>query len=670
MRRPLVLTVFLVLLYIGSVNLCLCSAPIPLAARPNMQEDFTVSDIGSVVYTQHGSKTYLGNDRWLYRSSIGKKNTWNGAEWVRWIYDPDDKSVKVGNLTISHNPDGALTLTGDSGIIVGRLAWYSQYYNGAQWNNVSLDNYAWRGFSVNETHAFAYQQFWGNTGELNITYIYSNQQEFKIIVDVTNKAAQAAPIRLIWGASQIKEAVGNYELLYEEVGGQNVTVGINIDGTRFFWLDVRNYDPAIAINTVLDKPNRRAAVVFGNQSSVLPAGYTYTLDPSFSDDVQADTDDDCYQDPYGSPIHCYSYNIIDFENNSFTIDFRGQVRFALDIPKDASISSADFSGYEVEDDEAQAHTIWRIDETNVGSLEGDSSMPSLDTSIEGNWNSNGDASEWSPLIDVTALVQAQVNLGGWESGYYIGFAFETDEGRPFKDNTFEDYQAAGTNHANITVEYTEGGGDDYYLTVNEVIELFDSTSTILGGGVTINEVIELFDSISTILDGFVTVSEVIPIADSVSALSYIGIVIFEIIPIYDSTSTTVSVFQNIFELIPFFDTVIVELNPVDAIIIYVVIPIDISSVIEGGLEGLNIFYDLFLSASMWGVLGPLGLVVAGYYLTKKEAILGILCWIVICFFIWNYFQLIEAHPAYWVQIFILLFGGLLTCVYPLWAKGR
>ena len=144
--------------------------------------------------------------------------------------------------------------------------------------------------------------------------------------------------------------------------------------------------------------------------------------------------------------------------------------------------------------------------------------------------------------------------------------------------------------------------------------------------------------------------------------------IYEIIPIDDSTSTAVAFLETILEIIPFFDSVRVEINPVDVLIIYVIIPIAISEVIEGGLDGLNIFYDIFLSASMWSYLGPIALVIIGYFLMKKDVVLGVLWFIVECLFIGQYLALVDAHLDYWWHIFILLFGGLATCVYPLWDR--
>ena len=84
----------------------------------------------------------------------------------------------------------------------------------------------------------------------------------------------------------------------------------------------------------------------------------------------------------------------------------------------------------------------------------------------------------------------------------------------------------------------------------------------------------------------------------------------------------------------------------------------------------NIFFELFLSTQLWGYFGPLALVIIGYILTKKELILGILWFVVECLFIAQYLDRVSATPEYWWHVFILLLGGLFTCVYPLWGRRR
>lgn len=80
------------------------------------------------------------------------------------------------------------------------------------------------------------------------------------------------------------------------------------------------------------------------------------------------------------------------------------------------------------------------------------------------------------------------------------------------------------------------------------------------------------------------------------------------------------------------------------------------------------FIDLFLSTEMIGYIGPLALVVVGYYLVKKDKGLGVIAFIVQSLFIAQYLDLVGATPDYWWQIFILIFGMLFTVVFELWDR--
>ena len=82
----------------------------------------------------------------------------------------------------------------------------------------------------------------------------------------------------------------------------------------------------------------------------------------------------------------------------------------------------------------------------------------------------------------------------------------------------------------------------------------------------------------------------------------------------------------------------------------------------------TIFYDMFLSLELWGYFGPLALVIIGYWLMNKDRFLGVLWFIIECLVISQYLVLVSTTPDYWWHIYILLFGGLFTCVYPLWDR--
>ena len=92
---------------------------------------------------------------------------------------------------------------------------------------------------------------------------------------------------------------------------------------------------------------------------------------------------------------------------------------------------------------------------------------------------------------------------------------------------------------------------------------------------------------------------------------------------------------------------------------------EIISEIRFAMDDISIFDEVFLSLDMWGYLGPMAMIVIGYVLTKKEKFLGVLWFAVECLFVSQYLALVEAMPDYWWHIFILLVGGLFTCVYPL-----
>lgn len=87
-------------------------------------------------------------------------------------------------------------------------------------------------------------------------------------------------------------------------------------------------------------------------------------------------------------------------------------------------------------------------------------------------------------------------------------------------------------------------------------------------------------------------------------------------------------------------------------------------------EGINIFYEIFYSLQPWGYLGPMGLVIIGYFVSKKERNLGILWFVMECLIMAHYLSFVNVEPNYWWHFLILFLGGLSTCVFPLWDRKR
>jgi hypothetical protein len=86
------------------------------------------------------------------------------------------------------------------------------------------------------------------------------------------------------------------------------------------------------------------------------------------------------------------------------------------------------------------------------------------------------------------------------------------------------------------------------------------------------------------------------------------------------------------------------------------------------LQDVNLFYELFLSTEMWGYLGPFLVVYIGYLLAKKDLFLTVLWFVVECLLVANYLTLVAETPGYWWHIFILMLGGLFTCLYPMFDR--
>lgn len=81
------------------------------------------------------------------------------------------------------------------------------------------------------------------------------------------------------------------------------------------------------------------------------------------------------------------------------------------------------------------------------------------------------------------------------------------------------------------------------------------------------------------------------------------------------------------------------------------------------MQEINILEELFLSTEMWGIFGPLALVVIGYFVTRKENGLGIFFIIVDSLIIYQYLTMIDYELYLWHAIILLL--GVIQCTFRL-----
>ena len=86
------------------------------------------------------------------------------------------------------------------------------------------------------------------------------------------------------------------------------------------------------------------------------------------------------------------------------------------------------------------------------------------------------------------------------------------------------------------------------------------------------------------------------------------------------------------------------------------------------MQEINIFEQLFLTTEIWGIFGPLTLVVAGFFITQKEKGLGILFIIVDSIIVYQYLQLVNYELYLWHVIILIL--GIILCTFQMFGMRR
>ena len=86
------------------------------------------------------------------------------------------------------------------------------------------------------------------------------------------------------------------------------------------------------------------------------------------------------------------------------------------------------------------------------------------------------------------------------------------------------------------------------------------------------------------------------------------------------------------------------------------------------MQDINIFEQLFLTTEMWGLFGPLALIVAGFFITQKEKGLGILFIVVNSIIVYQYLQLVNYELYLWHVIILIL--GIILCTFQMFGMRR
>ena len=459
--------------------------------------------------------------------------------------------------------------------------------------------------------------------------------------------------------AEMQDKDGTFDLLTEgDTGGAGIDENLNVDG---YSNDYNSFDTEEGASPYLDLQDEPTNYIHEAKSSGATSGW-YT----FEDTLETTTDISvtlyfwCYGDDTNDQIRIYedwtgSGGGTHQETLTVTLTSYGSY---LSVPLDTSTHTAAeinllrvyfyYQGVGGGDDIYIDHVYARIEKA-AGSV--------YDLDLEVGWTTadfdetTGEelcifgGTQGSEALRVDVWSGSWINVftdiaAGWNNvsvaSYLVDATFEIR----FTDTSDEAVEADTWQVEGVLLHVWTAGGDSYYVTINEIVELYDSTTTAVNWSQIVQEIIELYDSTSTVVNWSQIVQDIIDFQGIISTVLNTTIGISETLDIVDRVTTI--------------------LNPstIITLIINEIIPI---SYITGEFVELNIFSEIFLSSNMWGYLGPIALVVIGFLLTKKEKSLGIFMFIVDCLVISQYLSLVDATPGYWWHIIILLLG-VIQCI--------
>jgi hypothetical protein len=397
---------------------------------PPSSVNTTLVETGSILNNGDGTYTFTGR--------IGETNIWNGESYVPYIWNEAIREVAYAGYTMTFY-DWYTVLANETHTLVDDARWVIEYENTqGQWREVDLWDHYFLTPVLNEYDMTFGQRYTDGSSEMMVYYTFRNCDEVKIRVDFT--ASMNATYRVIWKNTGL---MTNPEFIKDK---DNKTTGAVFDQLNFIWDDV---PITIGLNSTpyFWSQDRKLEVIFDPVN--VTAGETLIIDPTYS--VTADSNDDYWTSTDFNPSHVTNSNY-DKVDAYYDVFKRGQCRFSLPISQGADIISATLRLRDYYDSEAELIRVYRIAETNVGSLEGDTSLPNIDLSPFATFTTDGATGDWNTPT-VTSLVQEQVNLGGWSSGNYIGFAAEDPDGTNSEPIAFQDYQSSGSLEPELIVTW-------------------------------------------------------------------------------------------------------------------------------------------------------------------------------------------------------------------------
>ena len=414
-RRYLVFLVFFMFLYIGPVNFAPSYTPPAIVQRPQETKDFKTSTDISEVMDSDGN-----DDAWRWFSGSWDLH-FDSAVEVQLFNSSDSDMAYVGQMRFEINvPKSAIVNSAN-------LTFYEEDDRGDKGDmivkRINEDN-------VGDLEADITKPIPSNVTRVIHPAWDGVDFEWSDPIDVTTLVQEQ--VNLVgWATGQF--------MAFEFTWALNWSSGI---------YDIEDFSAT------------------GSNHSYMNISYTEFEYDSLSVEISSDQDDDWWRWYDGSwDLHTTTDTVLQGYNWTTPIAYVGQMRFQLNLLKDATIGSANLTFYEVDDRGPTRKTIIkRINETNVGSLEADDTKPipsNITTCEYDGWDSVD--YEWSDPIDVTTLVQEQVNLPYWVSNNHIGFEFTYNTTWSSGVYKIEDYQnITSSNNAYLNITYTGGTAEAAY----------------------------------------------------------------------------------------------------------------------------------------------------------------------------------------------------------------
>jgi hypothetical protein len=205
MRRVVILAAFIFVSLVYMMPIVITAPTFTqVSSGIEYQEQAQLAQEPQVVLTEHGSKTYLGGNQWRYRSSIGERNTWDGEEYVPYIWNPDLRSVEYAGLTMEFY-DWYIVLRNSTHTLIDDARWQLYYQNKqGQWRMLDLYSHSWLPAIINEENMTFGQSYTDGSNSMNITYLFRNCDEVKISAELLLEDDMT--IQLRWQTTGILEA--------------------------------------------------------------------------------------------------------------------------------------------------------------------------------------------------------------------------------------------------------------------------------------------------------------------------------------------------------------------------------------------------------------------------------------------------------------------------------